>query len=54
MAANRVYFYFASVKPNHGPIGEQRRESSKKCVDEIRTQRSAVDQGQGDLLPLYF
>lgn len=36
MAVNGVYFYFVSIKPNRGPIGEERRESIKKSVDDIR------------------
>lgn len=42
MAANSVYFYFVSIKPDHGPIGEERRESSKKSVDDIRMRRSVL------------
>lgn len=36
MGVNGVYFYFVSIKPNRGPIGEERRESIKKSVDDIR------------------
>lgn len=39
MAANEIYFYFASNKPNHGPIGEERRGSSKMSADDIRMKK---------------
>lgn len=58
MAVNSVYFYFVSIKPNRGPIGEERRESIKKSVDDIRHGNEFYlllhVQGQHDPDCLYF